>query len=66
MHKQLGNGKMNKGKYEYSQKVQFAPYLSFLRKQESSNFCLLWTPAFAGVTQFLTFYESIKYEVKNE
>ena len=43
-----------------SQKVQFVPYLSFLRKQESSDFNLLWTPVFTGVTGFLTFCEIIK------
>ena len=37
--------------------------MSFLRKQESSNFRLLWTPAFAGVTRFLTFYECIKFNM---
>ena len=43
------------------QKVQFVPCLSLLQKHESSDFKLLWTPAFAGVTRFLTFYEIIKF-----
>jgi len=37
-----------------------ASYLSFLRKQESSHFKSLWIPAFAGMTRFLTFYDSVK------
>jgi len=44
-----------------SQKVQYTFYLSFLRKQESSDFKLLWTPASAGVTRFLTFCKTDKF-----
>ncbi len=34
--------------------------LDLIGEQESSLFKPLWTPAFAGVTRFLTFYEAIK------
>ena len=45
-----------------SQKVLDAPSLSFLRKQESSRFKPLWIPAFAGMTRFSTFYETINFQ----
>jgi hypothetical protein len=50
-----------------SQKVRYILKLSFLRRQESSLFKLLWIPAFAGMTRFLTFYDSInlKYSIFN-
>ena len=35
-------------------------FLSFPRRRESSNSKELWTPACAGVTGILTFYEFIK------
>jgi hypothetical protein len=51
-----------------SQKVQFAFYLVIPApyqvrdklQQESRDFSLLWTPASAGVTRFLTFYKTDK------
>jgi hypothetical protein len=33
------------------------PISSFQRKQESRNISYFWTPAFAGVTVLVTFYE---------
>jgi len=36
--------------------------LSFPRKRESSCLNMLWTPAFAGVTGFLTFYEVVRFD----
>ena len=39
--------------------------LSFRRKPESSLFEGLWTPAFAGVTGFRTFYEAVKDSFSN-
>jgi len=41
-------------------KVRNCILLSFPRKRESSDFNHFWTPAFAGVTAFGTFYETIK------
>ncbi len=38
--------------------------LDLIGEQESSLFKPLWTPAFAGVTLFLTFYEAIKLNWK--
>ncbi len=35
--------------------------MSFRRKPESSYFQTFWTPAFAGVTGYLTFYEFIRF-----
>jgi len=37
-----------------------APFSSFRRKPESRNNEHFWTPAFAGVTVHLAFYEAIK------
>jgi len=37
--------------------------LSFRRKPESIYFKTFWTPAFAGVTIQLTFYEAIKHGI---
>jgi hypothetical protein len=39
-------------------KSRICPYLSFLRKQESSDFKDFWTPAFAGVTELRLFTNS--------
>ena len=39
--------------------------LSFPRKRESSPFKYLWTPASAGVTRLLTFYEFINSSNRN-
>jgi hypothetical protein len=33
-------------------------------QKESSDFRLLWTPAFAGVTRFLTFYEVVNVQYR--
>jgi hypothetical protein len=33
--------------------------LDLIGEQESSDFRFLWTPAFAGVTLFLAFYEAV-------
>jgi hypothetical protein len=38
--------------------------MSFRRKPESSYFKTFWTPAFAGVTSQLTFYETIKWKAR--
>ena len=40
----------------------FPPRVSFPRRRESSSFNQLWTPAFVGVTRFLTFYETINFD----
>jgi len=37
----------------------------FRRKPESSNSKKFWTPAFAGVTLGATFYENLKFAVRN-
>ena len=42
-----------------SQKVEKFSFPSFRRKPESSLSNRFWTPAFAGVTYFGTFYESV-------
>ena len=42
-----------------SQKVGRRPFLSFPRRRESSLSKVFWTPAFAGVTAWGTFYERI-------
>ncbi len=49
----------NKTNYDELVKSPNSLISSFPRKRESSVFNLLWTPAFAGVTAFLTFYETI-------
>jgi hypothetical protein len=51
-----------KGKIDVFVKSPICSLFVILQKQESSNFRLLWTPAFAGVTRFLAFCESIKIE----
>jgi hypothetical protein len=43
-------------------KVEFSPILSSRRRPGSSDFGYFWTPAFAGVTGFGTFYGFIKTE----
>ena len=42
-----------------SQKVLKRPLTSFPRRRESSNFKWFWMPAFAGMTEFRTFYRFI-------
>ena len=37
------------------------PVLDLIGEQESSRFKPKWIPAFAGMTRFLTFYDSIKF-----
>jgi len=44
-----------------SQKIRNRLFLSFPRRRESSIFGLFWTPASAGVTALMTFYEAIKF-----
>jgi hypothetical protein len=41
------------------ERIQGYDFPSFRRKPESSHFKAFWTPAFAGVTVYLTFYEII-------
>jgi hypothetical protein len=48
-----------------SQKVRKRPYSSFRRKPESRDFEKFWTPAFAGVTAWETFYEAVKKLLEN-
>jgi hypothetical protein len=45
-----------------AQKVGKRPFPSFRRKPESRKNKHFWTPAFAGVTALMTFYEPIKFE----
>ena len=47
-------------------KSAHALQMPFLQKQESSEFNVLWAPAFAGVTRILTFYEAIKFLFRTE
>jgi hypothetical protein len=44
-----------------SQKFQKCPFSSFRQKPESSKNKQFWTPAFAGVTALMAFYEAVKY-----
>jgi hypothetical protein len=44
-----------------SQEVEKPRPSSFRRKPESSNIKNFWTPAFAGVTAWKTFYERINH-----
>jgi len=44
-----------------TQKVEKCPFLSFRRKPESRKTKSFWTPAFAGVTAWRTFYNAINY-----
>ena len=48
-----------------SQKAGKRLFLSFPRKRESSLSKVFWTPAFAGVTAWRTFYETIKFPVRS-
>ena len=48
-----------------SQKAGKRFFLSFPRKRESSLSNVFWTPAFAGVTAWRTFYETIKFPVRS-
>jgi hypothetical protein len=43
-----------------SQKVKNRSFMSFPQRRESSLYKGFWTPAFAGVTAWGTFYEAIK------
>jgi hypothetical protein len=43
-----------------SQEVRKRSFLPFPRRRESSLYKGFWTPAFAGVTAWETFYETIK------
>jgi hypothetical protein len=45
-----------------SQKVKNRSFMSFPQRRESSLYKGFWTPAFAGVTAWGTFYEAIKPE----
>jgi len=45
-----------------SKKVKKRLFLSFPRRRESSYFNEFWTPAFAGVTRFWTYYETINLD----
>jgi hypothetical protein len=47
-----------------SYKVEIPKNWSFRRKPESSYFKPSWTPAFAGVTLYETFYDS--FNIKNQ
>jgi hypothetical protein len=44
-----------------SQKIEKPLFSSFRRKPESRNTKDFWTPAFAGVTAWKTFYETVKH-----
>jgi hypothetical protein len=46
----------------HSQKVGKCSFLSFRRKPESRKNKGFWTPAFAGVTPLMTFYEAVNVE----
>jgi hypothetical protein len=43
-----------------SEKVKNRSFMSFPRRRESSLFERFWTPAFAGVTAWRTFYVAVK------
>jgi len=58
----IENCKLKNSKLMKPQKQRILFFSSFPRKRESRKFKYLWTPAFAGVTPFLTFYETIKIE----
>jgi hypothetical protein len=45
-----------------SQKVKNRSFMSFPQRRESSLYKGFWTPAFAGVTAWGTFYEAINID----
>jgi hypothetical protein len=49
-----------------SQKIEKLSFKSFRRKPESSNTKNFWTPAFAGVTAWRTFYEAVTSHDRNK